>query len=221
MRFAWCPPGTFLMGSPADEPERSDDEDQHQVTLSKGFWISVMPATQAQWQAVMGDNPSYFKEPNLPVEQVTWDQCEGFCHRLSHVAGKPCRLPTEAEWECAYRAGTQTPFYFGADARHLGEYAWFAGNSGNQTHEVGQKKPNAWGLYDMAGNVWEWCADRSVPYSKEPIRDPNGGNVGDARVVRGGAWDVGSYGCRAACRDDGAPSSREYYVGCRLVLCQD
>ena len=219
MRFAWCPPGTFLMGSPENEPNRSGDETQHRVTLTKGFWLGVTPVTQAQWQAVMGGNPSNWKGTNLPVERVSWDDCQEFRQKLSSVAGNTFRLPTEAEREYAYRAGTQTVYYFGADAGPLSEYAWFDGNSGNQTRDVGQKKPNAWGLYDMAGNVWEWCNDwYGKDYGRSDSTDPQGLEQGSDRVNRGGGWVSDPLRCRAAERNGDAPSSRGFDLGFRLAV---
>ncbi len=198
MKFAWIPPGTFLMGSPPNEPQREDDETQHKVTLTKGFWIGVHQVTQAQWQAVMGANPSHFKgESNLPVENVSWDDCVAFCEALGKKDGKPYRLPTEAEWEYACRAGTTTPFHFGAtisvnQANYDGNYIYGNGKKGvyrQKTTPVGSFPANVWGLFDMHGNVWEWCADWYGPYPEEELKDPQVFVGGDRRVCRGGSWN--------------------------------
>jgi formylglycine-generating enzyme required for sulfatase activity/serine/threonine protein kinase len=206
MQFAWCPPGTFQMGDQGDPT-------QHQVTLTKGFWMAITPVTQAQWQAVMGKNTSHFKGANRPIENVSWVDCQAFVKKL----GGDVRLPTEAEWEYARRAGTQTEYYFGADPGRLGDYGWFAENSGEQTHDVAQKKPNAWGLFDMAGNVWEWCADWYGDYAPAPQRNPTGAPIGSYRVLRGGSWlNVAGY-CAAAYRYWGTPTDAYNYLGLRLA----
>ena len=220
MRFAWCPAGTFLMGSPPSETERSDNETQHRVTLTHGFHLGIHAVTQAQWQAVMGDNPSNFKGHDRPVEQVSWDECEMFCTKLGQLTGKRFRLPTEAEWEYACRAGTTTPFYFGRtigtdqanyDGNSGSTLRWLAGSEGTiggvyrqQTTPVGSFPANAWGLFDMHGNVWEWCQDW----------------YGDARVLRGGSWTDDPRSCRAA-RRRRADGLRQFNLGCRVVLCLD
>jgi uncharacterized protein (TIGR02996 family) len=172
MTFAWCPPGTFLMGSPADEAERSDDEMQHRVTLTKGFWLGAAPVTQKQWQVVMGSNPSRFKGKDRPAEKLSWEDCQAFCSRLKEHTDKTFRLPTEAEWEYACRAGTTTPFSFGGTITP--EQVNYDGNnpyggapqgvSRSNTTAVGTFPANAWGLYDLHGNVMEWCYDRDGPY---------------------------------------------------------
>jgi sulfatase modifying factor 1 len=229
MIFAWCPPGTFLMGSPESEAERSDDETQHRVTLSKGFWLGVTPVTQAQWQAILGSNPSNFKGEDRPVEQVSWEDCQAFCTKLRERTGKTFRLPTEAEWEYACRAGTATPFSFGAtitpdQVNYDGNYPYSGAPKGvyrQQTTPVGSFPANDWGLYDMHGNVYEWCADWFGQYSSSDQKDPVSGNNGDARVLRGGSWGGYARWCRSACRRGDAPSNRYVDVGCRLVLCLD
>jgi formylglycine-generating enzyme required for sulfatase activity/predicted Ser/Thr protein kinase len=230
MKFAWIPPGTFLMSSPANEPERDADETQHGVTLTKGFHLGVHQVTQAQWQAVMGGNPSHFKgESDLPVEQVSWDDCVAFCEALGKKDGKKYRLPTEAEWEYACRAGTTTPFHFGAtisvnQANYDGNSIYGAGKKGiyrQKTTPVGSFPANAWGLFDMHGNVWEWCADWFGPYPEEELKDPQSANNGAARVLRGGSWDALPWLCRSAYRLRDAPGRCRIDCGCRLALCLD
>ena len=210
MVFMYIPAGRFLMGSPASEAGRYDDEGpQHEVVFKEGFWMGKYPVTQAEWQTIMGNNPSRFKGERRPVECVSWDDCQEFLKKLNatppqsplnHPPQSPLnqggsqggwvfRLPSEAEWEYACRAGTQTAYSFGDDPAQLGDYAWYSKNSGEETHPVGQKKPNAFGLCDMHGNVWEWCADM---YHKNYIGAPTDGSAwerGDAdlRVLRGGS----------------------------------
>ena len=193
--FEFCPihAGTFKMES-------------NEVKMDQDFYLGKYPVTQQQWEAVMGNNPSNFKGGSLPVETVSWDDAQIFIHKLNQLSGKKLyRLPTEAEWEYACRAGTTSEYYFGDDASQLGEYAWFGGNSGQTTHPVGQKKPNEWGLYDMAGNVWEWTDswyDSSRSY----------------RVIRGGSWFPSAVFCRSARRSYYSPDDRNDDVGFRLVF---
>ena len=173
MKFVWIPPGSFLMGSPKDEDGNRKDETQHQVTLTKGFYLGAYTVTQEQWQAVMGNNPSYFQdEEKLPVDNVSWDDCQVFLEKLRKKEGRLYRLPNEAEWEFACRAGSKAAYCYGDDLNVLDQYAWHAWNSGDTTHPVGQKKPNAWGLFDMHGNLWQWCADFYEDYPQHDIIDP-------------------------------------------------
>jgi uncharacterized protein (TIGR02996 family) len=218
MTFAWIPPGTFLMGSPPSEQNRYKNESQHKVTLTKGFYLGVHEVTQAQWQAMIGDNTSFFKGDNLPVETVSWEDCQAFCEKLSQLDGKHYGLPTEAEWEYACRAGTTTAYFFGDDPSHLGDYGWFYDNAERKTHDVGTKIPNAWGLFDMHGNVWEWCQDWYGPHGKKHLRDPQGSNNEEARVVRGGSWYGLMEDCRAAFRFRYAPGNRIYNFGLRVCF---
>ena len=213
--FRWCPPGTFTMGSPSSEPGRYDDETQHSVTLTRGFWMLETQVTQAMWQSVMGNNPSYFKGDQNPVEQVSWGECQDFCRQLSSKLSGKVSLPTEAQWEYACRAGTT-----GAYAGDLDAMAWYGSNSGDKTHPVGQKKPNAWGLYDMHGNVWEWCSDwyGKDYYTESPTSDPTGPDSGSDRVNRGGSWDSIAGDCRSASRNYRGPGNRNPYLGFRIVL---
>ena len=198
------PAGEFLMGSPDSDSDASDDEKPpHQVKVNS-FAIGKYPVTQAQYQAVMGTNPSRFKNnPQNPVENVSWNDAQAFCQKLSQITGKTYRLPTEAEWEYACRAGTTTRFYFGDDANQLEDYAWYGGNSQKTTHPVGQKKPNAWGLYDMSGNVWEWCEDNWHDNYKNAPRDGSAWLIKDNyfQILRGGSWFIDPLYCRSAYRD--------------------
>lgn len=217
MEFAWCPPRTFLMGSPEGEKNRNKDETQHEVHLTKGFWLGVHEVTQAQWKAVMGNNLSEFRGDDLPVDQVSWEDAQKFCAELKEKTGLEVRLPTEAEWEYACRAGRKAAYGFGEDARDLGDYAWFIDNSNGQTQPVGKKKPNRWGIFDMHGNVWEWCSDWYEDYPREKATDPTGPPRGSDRVIRGGSWLNFAGRCRVAYRSRGAPGDRCDYLGFRLA----
>jgi len=214
LMFVRIPPGTFLMGDDSEKPI-------HQVTLTRGLWLAVTQATQEQWQAVTGKNPSHFKgDPNLPVEQVSWEDCAGFVKALAPAApeGLEFDLPTEAEWEYACRADSTTAWSFGDDESDLGDHAWFDGNSDNKTHLVGTKRPNALGLYDMHGNVWEWCKDWYGPYKPDPVRDPQGPRSGEYRILRGGSWYNSPWITRSAYRHWNVPSDLLNIAGVRLVL---
>ena len=217
----WIEPGTFFMGSPDSEDDRSTDEVRHQVTVTKGFFLSEAPCTQSQWKAVMGSNPSRFKETDRPVENVSWGEAVEFCRKLTKKhqeagampQGWSWRLPTEAEWEYAARAGTTGSRYGELDA-----IAWWTGNSGSQTHPVKQKTANAWGLYDMMGNVWEWCSDWYGEYPTESVTDPTGPNSGSFRVSRGGSWYGDARDARSANRDWVVPGNRISFLGFRPAL---
>ena len=216
------PPGEFQMGSPSQEKDRySNEGPQHQVRLTKPFWLGRYEVTQAQWKAVMGSNsnPSYFKGDNLPVEQVSWNDCQSFVEKLNALGQGTFRLPTEAEWEYVCRAGMTTRFYWGDDSSYsqVGKYAWYVENSGLQTHPVGEKEPNAWGLYDMSGNVWEWCEDWYGAYSGGLEVDPKGQESGETRVLRGGIWSFGPRLLRSAYRSSNGLVARHHYVGFRLA----
>ena len=231
MEFASIPAGKFLMGSPETEKERDPDETQHEVTLTQGFRMGVHEVTQAQYAQVMGKNPSEFKGATLPVEVVSYNDALEFCQKLSDlpaekVAGRKYRLPTEAEWEYCCRAGTSTPFHFGNElngtqANCVGESPYGTTQKGPflaKTSPVGSYPPNAWGLHDMHGNVWEWCADRYGDYPKGPITDPRGPEVGSDCVLRGGSWIYVAALCRSAYRSRFDPSPRDYWSGFRLAL---
>ena len=220
LEMVLIPAGTFMMGSPDSEMDRWDVEGpQHQVTISKPFYMGKYEVTQAQWQAVMGSNPSYFKGNNFPVESISWDSCQTFIQKLNQLKQGAFRLPTEAEWEYACRAGTTTRFYWGDDPDYtqIGEYAWYADNSNSKTHDVSLKRPNTWGLFDMSGNVYEWCQDWYGTYSPGLQTDPTGPSSGSDHVFRCGGWDIYPQGCRPALRLHDVPSFRNNYLGFRLV----
>jgi len=202
MKLVRIPAGKFLMGSPKTETGRHDDEGpQHKVTISKAFYMGLTEVTQAQYQSVMGRNPSNFKNPQSPVEQVSWNDATAFCTALSKKTRRTAGLPTEAQWEYACRAGTKTRFSFGDDDKDLDAHGWYKFNSGAKTHPVGQKKPNPAGLYDMHGNVGEWCSDwYDESYATTDTRDPKGPATGKYRVLRGGSWYNYPRWCRAAKR---------------------
>ncbi|MDR3110408.1 MAG: formylglycine-generating enzyme family protein [Planctomycetaceae bacterium] len=221
--FRYCPAGTFTMGSPSGEKGRYDDEVQHEVTLTRGFWLGETEVTQEQWKAVMGHNPSYHNGANIhPVERVGLADCKEFIARLNGLGVAPSgykfSLPTEAQWEYACRAGTTGPY-----ASVLYAAAWYGeykeyGYKQNGTHEVGTREPNAWGLYDMHGNVSEWCWDWYGDYPTRNVTDPIGASSGAGIVNRGGAWDEGARRCRSANRNFNTPESRLVNLGCRLSL---
>jgi formylglycine-generating enzyme required for sulfatase activity len=203
------PAGKFLMGSSESDSEKPP----HQVKVNS-FAIGKYPITQAQYQAVMGNNPSQFKNnPQNPVECVSWNDAKAFCQKLSRITGKTYRLPTEAEWEYACRAGTTTRYYFGDNDNQLGDYAWGRENSNNKTHPVGQKKPNGWGLYDMSGNVWEWCEDDwHDSYAGAPDDGTawidNDNRSQSRKCLRGGSWINFPILCRSANRSWFNPDNR-------------
>jgi formylglycine-generating enzyme required for sulfatase activity len=227
----WITPGTFLMGSPTNEADRSSEEGPPtQVTLTYGFWMGRHQVTQIEYQAIVGANPSFFiGDPNRPVEKVSWNDATNYCSQLTGQerlagrlpAGYSYRLPTEAEWEYAARAGTTTRFSYGDDPAYtnLADYAWHASNSGSQTHPVGQKQPNPWGLYDMYGNVWEWCLDWYGHYPGGSVTDPKGPSLSIAfHVLRGGSYASAGQYCRSASRFSELPENRRDTVGFRVVL---
>ncbi|MCB1984031.1 MAG: formylglycine-generating enzyme family protein [Burkholderiales bacterium] len=227
-RFRWIAPGTFLMGSPESEPERLNRETQHEVTLTQGCWLADTACTQALWSAVMNDNPAHFKEDmDNPVETVSWDDAQKLIDRLNHdYPDLSARLPTEAQWEYACRAGTTTPFSFGKQitpdqVNYDGNYPYAGGKKGqcrNKTVPVKSLPPNPWGLYEMHGNVWEWCADWYGAYPEPAVIDPAGPENGDGRVLRGGSWYLYGRGVRSAYRDGNAPVDRDDDIGFRLAL---
>jgi formylglycine-generating enzyme required for sulfatase activity len=220
------PPGEFMMGSPSTELGRDDDERQRRVEMARGFYMAATEVTQSEWLAVMGDNPSRWIGDDLPVEQVAWEDALEFCRRLSDKEERTYRLPTEEEWEYACRAGTTTPFHFGEtispdQANYDGEYAYGHGTTGafrNQTTPVREFPPNTWGLYDMHGNVWEWCPDNYEYYTPSPVKPSVGATPIEGRVLRGGSWRNRPTYCRCANRVRDAVGSPLSNVGFRVVL---
>jgi formylglycine-generating enzyme required for sulfatase activity len=214
-------PGSFVMGSPKDEADRGLDEVQHQVTLTRPFALAQTPCTQAQWELVMGGNPSTFKGSDRPVEQVSWNEAVQYCQKLTAKQraegilpdGWEWRLPTEAEWEYAARAGTTSPRYGKLDA-----IGWHGGNSGRETHPVKQRAANAWDLHDMIGNVLEWCSDWHGDYSTGSVTDPTGPSSGSLRVNRGGSWYDDARDARSANRGRYVPGFRNFLLGFRPAL---
>ena len=213
MEMIWCGPGTFMMGSPLTETGRFEDELIHPVTLTKGFWLGKYEVTQEQWESVMGENRSRFKAPDRPVDGVSWEDCQGFIRKVNVALGGVARLPTEAEWEYACRAGSVTPV---AGSGHLNDMAWYDRNSGSQTHAVGKHQANAWGFYDMHGNVLEWCSDWFSKQEGQAI-DPKGPASGAFRVLRGGCWFFYERDCRSAYRLKRDPGIRNCIFGFRLA----
>jgi formylglycine-generating enzyme required for sulfatase activity len=237
MRLVRIKSGRFTMGSPKAENGPDDERPQHEVTITKAFYLGVYLVTQTEYEQVTGSNPSWFSSggrgkdkvsgrstSKFPVEQVSWEDAVKFCNNLSElekekVAGREYRLPTEAEWEYACRAGTKTRYHSGDDEDDLKDAGWYDDNSDQRTHEVGEKKANAWGLYDMHGNVWQWCADW---YGKHYYKggnktNPQGPESAISRVLRGGSWNLDARNCRAALRNYERPDLRFYYIGFRVV----
>jgi formylglycine-generating enzyme required for sulfatase activity len=219
MEFILIPAGSFIMGADRYFEDAYDEEmPKHRVTLSPSFYLGKCEVTQGEWEAVMGNNPSKNKARNNPVESVSWKDVQTFISRLNTKEGtNKYRLPTEAEWEYAARAGTKSAYSFGDETRPLGQYAWYQGNSGRQTHPVGQKQPNPWGLYDMHGNVWEWVQDWHGDYPKSAVTDPSGPSSGVYRVLRGGSWDDSARNLRSAYRFSYSPDDRFEFYGFRLA----
>lgn len=219
LKFQWidisC--GTFTMGSSVG---KEWDSPPHQITISKGFQIGKYEVTQAQWKAVMDSNPSLNSGRSNPVEQITWNECQTFISKLNEIdSAYTYRLPTEAEWEYCCRAGSDTKFCSGNEEMNLGDYAWFHNNSYSKTHPIGQKNPNSWGIYDMHGNVLEWCQDwyDHDYYDNSPNIDPQGPSSGSERVYRGGSCAVSAKGCESAYRGSNPPYYGDWYHGVRLV----
>ena len=220
MEFVKIPAGAFTMGSRDLRPRYANELPAHQVTISTPFYMGKYEVTQAQWQAVMGNNPSRLKSDERPVENVSWEDVQQFIRKLNErekrASRLECRLPTEAEWEYAARAGSTTSYSFGDDSAQLGNHAWHLDNAGRKTHPVGQKQPNAWGLYDMHGNVFEWVEDWHGPYSADTATDPKGPDAGVNRVVRGGSWSRPAFASRSAFRGQGR--GRDDDLGFRCAM---
>ena len=233
MEFRLIPAGSFMMGSPSSEKDREGDEGpQHKVTITRAFYMQTTEVTQDQWYRVMKTTIGaqrdkgkpewklYGEGGSLPMYYVSWDEAMEFCKKLSSMDGRTYRLPTEAEWEYACRAGTSTRYYWGDDLNYndIGHYAWYDGNSNQLVHSVGSKKPNRWGLYDMSGNVWEWCLDWYDENAYPPVvcTDPQGPPSGSGRVVRGSSWRGNALLSRSARRHYFTPSSRNDFVGFRV-----
>ena len=238
----WCPPGSFMMGSPEDELGRNNIEIQHQVTLTSGYWLGKYEVTQAQYEAVVGKNPSYFQlGDDLPVEMVSWDDAMDFCAKLTAIEKEAGRLPegygytlpTEAQWEYACRAGTTTALNSGKnlsdywECPEMDEVGWYWYDGGKEnyennlicTHPGGQKKPNAWGIYDMHGNVDEWCLDWAGDYPDSAVTDPTGPAIGYYyHVIRGGNWGADASYCRSALRSNSSGTDYDYFCGFRVAL---
>ncbi|MEO0444953.1 MAG: formylglycine-generating enzyme family protein [Verrucomicrobiota bacterium] len=228
----WIEPGSFTMGSPEDEDGRSSSEiltkpegPQHTVRIRNGFWFGETAITQRQWSVVMGDNPSKFKGEDRPVERVSWEDLQGYISTLGLKLSEEGQqvpslgLPTEAQWEFACRAGTTGPV--NVEGAGLDELAWFDRTGEEGTADVGQKRPNGWGLYDMLGSVWEWCQDGPREYRSEAVADPAGPlQEGALRVLRGGGWSDSARACRSARRDADDPGNRYGDVGFRLLAGQ-
>ncbi|MBF0287895.1 MAG: formylglycine-generating enzyme family protein [SAR324 cluster bacterium] len=222
MEFILIPAGSFWMGSGQYlEDAAPDERPRHQVTISQSFYIGKYEVTQGQWAEIMDFPALTLEEQNLPVKQVSWNDVHEFIYNLNQLAGKSIyRLPTEAEWEYAARAGSESVYSFGEDGNDLGDYAWYDDNSEGQPHPVGQKRPNAWGLYDIHGNVWEWIQDWYDPhyYRKSAAVDPTGPSTGRAKIMRGGGWNNGPFFSRLLKRVHDWPDSRHDFLGFRLVI---
>ena len=211
--------GTFTMGATAEMKVPDDDEKPtHQVTLTNDYYIGKYEVTQALWQAVTGNNPSNYKGDNLPVENVSWNDCQEFISKLNRITGKTFRLPTEAEWEYAARGGKKSRGYQYSGSNNLADVAWYEDNSGSKTHTIGSKQANELGIYDMTGNVWEWCQDWYGKYSSSSQTNPTGANSGSNRVRRGGGWGGNAWICRSSYRYSYAPGFSNDSLGLRLVL---
>lgn len=217
--MVWVEGGTFRMGATSEQDGDAYDNEKpaHSVTLSS-YYIGKTEVTQALWKAVMGSNPSEFKGDNRPVESVSWDDCQAFIRKLNALTGQNFRLPTEAEWEFACRGGNNSRGYKYSGSNYIDNVAWHDGNFGDKTHPVATKSPNELGIYDMSGNVWEWCADWYGDYSSGRQTNPKGPYDGSRRVRRGGCWYFNAGRCRSSSRGNYDPSYRNYYLGLRLAL---
>lgn len=222
MEFILIAPGSFIMGSDENTGD-GDESPEHKVTLTQPFYLGKYEVTQEQWEAVMGNNPSEFKGTKRPVDTVSWNDCQSFLAKLGKKTGRKFALPTEAQWEFACRAGTTTLWSFGKDDARAGDFAWIGDNSNATTHPVGLKKPNPWGLHDMYGNVWEWCADwyEKHAYAAGDVTDPLGPPPSGGRILRGGAWGEHPNNARSAVRNCIGPAERHNGTGLRCVMLVD
>ena len=231
MTFVLLPAGTFTMGSPMDEPARDQDETEHQVTITRPYYMQTTEVTQGQWQQIMGSNPSHFADcgADCPVETVSWFEVQDFIKALNQRTGSNYRLPSEAEFEYGARAGSNTAFANGPITKTACDFdpaldaiGWYCYNAGDSVHPVARKQPNAWGLYDMHGNLWEWCADSwdGSPYAPGPVVDPLSlsPSADGNRVIRSGGWATDAWFVRSANRDWCKPHYRNDFLGFRLVL---
>lgn len=216
MDFVYIKPGEYQMGSNDSE---EDEYPKHTVKITKPFYMSKYEVTQEQWEKVTGYNNSIFKDEKNPVENVSYTECKEFLNKLSFLTKKEYSLPTEAQWEYACRAGTDTTWYFGDNEKDADEYAWITSNSGQVTHNVGTKKPNEWGLYDMYGNVQEWCSDwYEDHYSAQNELNPSGPKKGESRVIRGGAWGDAATSARSSYRNVNGEDGKNDGTGMRCVI---
>ena len=211
--------GTFMMGATSELKDPDDDEKPvHQVILTNDYYMGKYEVTQALWEAVMGSNPSEYKGDNLPVEMVSWNDCQEFISKLNSMTGRKFRLPTEAEWEYAARGGKKSRSYQYSGSSNISDVAWYDGNSGSKAHPVGTKQANELGIYDMSGNVYEWCSDWYGSYSSSSQTNPTGADSGSSRVYRGGSWIYIAWLCRLSYRAGNTPGYRSYGLGLRLAL---
>jgi uncharacterized protein (TIGR02996 family) len=216
LHAALIPPGSFYLGSKEGEQQQPRDErPRRQVTLTRPFYLGIYPVTQAQWWAVQHRQPSHFQGMSRPVDQVSWADCQSFCQRLSRKTGRRVRLPSEAEWEFACRAGTQTAFSGGEGLESMERCGWCGGS---QTQPVGEKQPNGWGLFDMHGNVWEWCQDAYAGFPDADRIDPLHDIDSNTRVARGGSYSNPPAVCRSARRIGFAAGGRNAFIGCRVAI---
>ena len=222
MKLVWIPAGDFIMGSGQAEKGREDDESpQHKVVLTRGFYLGETEVTQHQWEKLMGPGPwagnrNIAKGENMPAVMMTWAEAVLFCEKLAKKEGRRYRLPSEAEWEYACRANTRTWFYWGDDFDE--RYAWSSKNSKRSMHKVGTRLPNAWGLFDMGGNVWEWCSDWHGDYPTGEVTNPKGTTSGEKRVIRSGSYSNSPWDCRSAERGCVPPETRGGSIGLRVVM---
>ncbi|MDE7357071.1 MAG: formylglycine-generating enzyme family protein, partial [Bacteroidales bacterium] len=218
MEMVYVEGGTFEMGATGEQGSDTFDDEKPVRTVKLGsYHIGKYEVTQAQWKAVMGTEPSYFKGDNLPVENVSWKEAQEFCKKLSDATGRKYVLPTEAQWEYAARGGNKSQHFKYAGSNNINDVAWYKINSNSKTHSIGGKKANELGIYDMSGNVWEWCSDWYASYDESNVDNPQGAVNGEARVDRGGSWCDLASNCRVSSRDDDNPDLRAADLGFRVA----